>query len=125
MRTQLFVTAVLAASTSVIARPLEQSSSILPVPSSVRPSILPAATAQPVAVSNAAENPQLKAIADAPRVEESTGSKMYNPASDPEAEVIAEAGLMDAFETAYRAIKAFLRKLKPQVKIPGYTHYVG
>ncbi|KAJ8519711.1 hypothetical protein ONZ45_g3360 [Pleurotus djamor] len=72
-----------------------------------------------MAISNAAENLQLKVIADAPRVEESTGSKMYNPASDPEAEVVGEAGLMDAFETAYRAIKAFLRKLKPQVKIPG------
>lgn len=43
-------------------------------------------------------------------------------AEDPK---VDEAGVFEVFEAAYNAVKELLRKLKPQVKIPGYTHYVG
>ncbi|KAF4577218.1 hypothetical protein EYR36_005205 [Pleurotus pulmonarius] len=45
--------------------------------------------------------------------------------ADAEDPKVDEAGVFEVFEAAYNALKELLRKLKPQVKIPGYTHYVG
>lgn len=96
MRTQFLIAALVAS--SALARPLEAAST------STATSVARDITSIPKAIEFDARVPA-EAVAEDPKVD--------------------EAGVFEVFEAAYNAVKELLRKLKPQVKIPGYTHYVG
>ncbi|KDQ25735.1 hypothetical protein PLEOSDRAFT_1106639 [Pleurotus ostreatus PC15] len=80
------------------------------------------ALARPLDAANtSAVSPVVKDITSVPKAIELV-ARIPAEAEDPK---VDEAGVFEVFEAAYNAVKELLRKLKPQVKIPGYTHYVG
>ncbi|KAF9489378.1 hypothetical protein BDN71DRAFT_1456212 [Pleurotus eryngii] len=79
------------------------------------------ALARPLDAANTSVSSIAKVITSGPKAIELV-ARIPTEAEDPK---VDEAGVFEVFEAAYNAVKELLRKLKPQVKIPGYTHYVG